>query len=327
MRKIRVLCSLAMDPAADAMLSEVADIEVARDQSAQALYERIAEADILTVRSKLPDDLFDRPNKLAGVIRHGTGLDLIPVASATRHGIPVANVPGVNSNAVAEHAIGLMLSLARRIHAMDRTLHERGWAPARALTTGALEMAGKTVGIIGVGAIGTALARICRAGFGMRVLAYHPNPARVPEGFEPASLATLFAQSDFVVLSCPLNEATRALVNADSFAQMKPGAFLVNVARGPVVDEASLVAALSEKRIAGAALDVFHGQPLAPTHPLLVLDNVLLTPHVASLTTQSSEKMGTGTARQILQLLAGEQPEWLVNPEVWERRRRLDTEQ
>lgn len=327
MKKIRVLCSLAMDPAADAMLREVADIEVARDQSAQALYERIGEADILTVRSKLPDDLFDRPNKLAGVIRHGTGLDLIPVASATRYGIPVANVPGVNSNAVAEHAIAVMLSLARRIHAMDRTLHARGWAPARALTEGSLEMAGKTVGIIGVGAIGTALARICREGFGMRVLGYHPNPARVPQGFEAANLDALFAQSDFVVLSCPLNDATRGLVNANSFAQMKPGAYLVNVARGPVVDEAALLQALQNKRIAGAALDVFNVQPLAADHPLLALDNVLLTPHAASLTTESSEKMGVGTASQILQLLAGEQPTWLVNPEVWERRRRLDTEQ
>ena len=323
MRKVTVLCSLPMDTSGAVMLAAVANIVVAPDQSAASLYQTIGDADILVVRSQLPADLFDRPNRLMGVVRHGTGLDLIPVASATAHGIPVANVPGVNSQAVVEYCVASFLALARGFARMEQTLHSEGWASARAFTSTASEIAGKTVGIVGLGAIGASLAHVCKHGFGMRVLGYQRNAANIPSFVEPADLDTLFRASDFISLNCPLTAATRHLVNAERLRSMKKNAVLVNAARGPVIDEMALAQALQERWIKGAAVDVFAEQPLRADHPFMALDNIILTPHVAALTVESSKKMGVGTARQILQLLNDERPEFLVNPEVWERRRRL----
>jgi D-3-phosphoglycerate dehydrogenase len=324
MKKINVLCSLPMDPAGAAMIESVANVKVASAQTDAALYAEIGDADILVVRSQLPADLFDRPNRLAAVIRHGTGLDLIPVASATAHGIPVANVPGVNSQAVVEFCIASFLALARRQELMNATLRSSGWAAARKYSTITTELAGKTLGVVGVGSIGSALAKACQAAFGMRVIGYHPDSSRVPDGVEAVSLDALFSQADYISLNCPLNDSTRHLVNAARLALMKPTAVLVNAARGAVVDEQALADALRERRIGGAAVDVFTVQPLAADHPFLQLDNIILTPHAAALTRESSEKMGVGTARQILQLLKGEKPQFMVNPDAWERRRRLD---
>jgi D-3-phosphoglycerate dehydrogenase / 2-oxoglutarate reductase len=322
MRKITVLCTLPMDPAGAAMLAPAADIVVAPDQSAESLYRTIGLADILVVRSQLPADLFDRPNRLVGVVRHGTGLDLIPVESATAHGIPVANVPGANAQAVVEYCIGSFLALARGFERMDRTLRGDGWGRARGMTGAATELGGKTVGIVGLGAIGAALARVCKEGFGMRVLGYQRHADRMPAFVEAVSLDSLFAQSDFISLNCPLTEDTRHLVNAARLRSMKPDAVIVNAARGAVIDEMALAQALRERWIKAAAVDVFCEQPLRADHPFLALDNILLTPHAAALTRESSEKMGVGAARQILLLLNGERPEFLVNPKVWERRRR-----
>ena len=323
-RKVTVLCTLPMDPAGAAMLTSVADIVSAPDQSAESLYKSLGQADILVVRSQLPADLFDRPNRLIGVVRHGTGLDLIPVASATAHHIPVANVPGVNSQAVVEYCVASFLALARGFGRMDQTLRSDGWGNARALTGAATEIAGKTVGIVGLGAIGAALAQVCKVGFGMRVLGYQRNVATMPSFVEAVDLGTLFRESDFISLNCPLTDATRHLVNADRLRSMKKDAVIINAARGAVIDEAALAQALREGWIKGAAVDVFTEQPLARDHPFLSLENIILTPHAAALTRESSEKMGSGTARQILQLLNDERPEFLVNPEIWEHRRRLN---
>jgi D-3-phosphoglycerate dehydrogenase len=253
------------------------------------------------------------------VVRNGTGLDLIPVESATAHAIPVANVPGANAQAVVEYCVGSFLALSRRFELMNDTLRAAGWAAARAHSTATTEMAGKTVGIVGLGTIGAALARVCRDGFGMRVLGYQPNVGKMPAFVEPADLDTLFSESDYVSLNCPLNAGTRHLVHADRLRRMKPDAVLVNASRGAVIDENALALALRERWIKAAAVDVFTEQPLRRDHPFLRLDNIILTPHAAALTRESSEKMSIGAAQQILQLLAGERPRHLVNPEVWDR--------
>jgi D-3-phosphoglycerate dehydrogenase len=326
-RRPVVLCSLAMDPAGAALLAPFADIVTAPDPGAETLYSMIGDADFLLVRSSLPDDLFDRPNRLRGVIRNGTGIDLIPVASATAHGIPVANVPGVNARAVAEYCLTNFLLLARRVGEMNITLRTQGWIAARALATNAIEATNKTVGIIGLGAVGSALARICHDGFGMKVLGVHPNPERMPDFVQSVDIDTLFSSSDFISLNCPLTPATRHLANADRLGRMKPDAILVNAARGPVVDEVALVNILCARRIGGAALDVFDSQPLAADHPFLTLQNVILTPHAAALTRETSDKVSIIAANQILELLRGERPQHLVNPEVWEQRTQLIIEQ
>lgn len=331
MTQATVLCTLPMDPAGAALLDGLANIVTAPDPGPETLRKAIRTADILLVRTMLPADLFDQPNRLIGVVRNGTGLDFIPVAAATAHGIPVANVPGANAQAVVEYCIGNFLLLARRFEQMHAALRSDSWEAARKRAAGTMELAGKTVGIIGLGAIGGALARACKDGFGMHVIGYQPNIARMPPFVEPVDLDTLFARSDFISLNCPLTPETRHLANADRLRRMKRTAVLVNAARGAVVDEQALAVALREGWLQGAAVDVFSEQPIPRDHPLLGLDNVVLTPHAASLTVESAEKMSIGAARQIIQLLRGERPTNLVNPEVWaryeQRRQRLNEQQ
>jgi D-3-phosphoglycerate dehydrogenase len=317
--KSTVLCTLPIDPAGVALLSPVANVIVASDERADTLRAAIAGVDALIVRTMLPSDLFDRPNRLLGVVRHGSGLDMIPVEAATAHGIAVANVPGANAQAVTEYCIASFLQLARRFDAMDRALRAGSWSAARALAGSATELAGKTAGIVGFGNIGSALARLCADGFGMRVVGYARRRETIPTFVEAVELDTLLASSDFVSLNCPLTPETTHLIDERRLRSMKPTAVLVNASRGPVVDEAALLRALEQRWIAGAALDVFDEQPLRTDHPFLGLDNVLLTPHAAALTQQSTRKMSVGAARQVVQLLAGERPEFLVNPSVWDR--------
>jgi D-3-phosphoglycerate dehydrogenase / 2-oxoglutarate reductase len=319
MNKPTVLCTLPMDPAGAAIVAPVATISVAPDVSPETLRQLIADADILVVRNHLPADIFERPNRLLGVVRHGVGVDMIPVESATAHGIPVANVPGSNSQAVVEYCLGTFLLLARRFHAMDRALRGTGWNEARAISNATVELAGKTAGIVGLGNIGAALARACKHGLGMRVLGFQPARDKIPDFVEAVDLDTLIANSDFISLNCPLTAETRHLINEARLRAMKPSAVLVNASRGAVVDEAALARALAGNWIAGAALDVYAEQPLRRDHPLLALDNAVLTPHAAALTRESSAKMGIGAARQVVQLLQGQRPDHLVNPEVWGR--------
>ena len=302
------------------IIRPVADIIIAPDAKPDTLRAMIGDADVLMVRAKLPDDLFERPHRLKGVVRHGAGVDLIPMESASRLGIPVANVPGVNAPTVAEYAVMTMLMLARNAHRMDALLRTKGWDAARVLSDESVEMAGKTVGIVGVGAIGRIVARICVHGFGMRAVGFQRNLANLPKDVAGMPLDALFEASDFIVLACPLTAETRGLASRARLARMKTSAVLVNVARGAVVDEAALIEALQQNRIRGAALDVFEKQPLAADHPLLRLDNVVLTPHQAGLTDEAVERTSEVAAQETVRLLAGEKPQNFVNPEVWDRR-------
>jgi D-3-phosphoglycerate dehydrogenase len=173
-----------------------------------------------------------------------------------------------------------------------------------------------TLGIVGVGAIGTRLARICRNGFGMRVLGTQRRLDRLPPEAEARPFDDLLARSDFVVVTCPLTPQTRHLFNRQKLALMQPAAWLINVGRGPVVEEAALVAALQERRIAGAMLDVYEHYRLAPGHPLLALDNVILTPHLAGMTRESRARMSVAAAEDMVRMLAGEPPRNFVNPQA-----------
>ncbi len=320
MARMKVLLTNPSVPVGDNIIRKVADLVVAPDAHPDTLRAMLGEFDALVVRAKLPDDLFERPHRLKGVIRHGAGVDLIPMESATKLGIPVANVPGVNAPTVAEYAVMTMLMLARNAHRMDSLLRSSGWDTARVLSDESLEMAGKTVGIVGVGAIGAIVARICVHGFGMQAVGFQRNLANLPKDVTGLSLDQLFESSDFIVLACPLTAQTRGLASKTRIDSMKPSAVLVNVARGAVLDEAALVEALQQKRIRGAALDVYEKQTLARDHPLLRLDNVVLTPHQAGLTVEAVERTSQVAAEETVRLLAGERPRHFVNPEVWDRR-------
>ena len=274
------------------------------------------EASIVVVRTPIPAALYEQAPNLLGVIRHGAGVDMIPIPEATERGIAVANAPGTNAVTVAEFAVGQMLSLAHRSAAANQRMRATGWASARALADQGLELAGKKVGLVGVGAIGQAVAKMCHFGFGMSVCGYRPSGRGSFDFIEMTSLEQVLSQSDFVVLACPLNASTKGLISRALLSNMKPSSYLINVARGAVVDQQALVEALTEKRLAGAALDVFTEQPLPTASPLYGMENVLLSPHMAGVTDDSLKAMGSSVARQARQILSGQLPDHLVNHEA-----------
>ena len=287
------------------MIAAAGRLAVASGLDDDTLVREAADAAVVIVRAPLPPRLFAAAPGLRAAIRHGAGLDMIPVAAATE-----AGVPGVNARSVAEHVFMVTLALLRRFRKVDQDLRQGGWAAGRAHAEQTLELAGRTIGIVGMGAVGRAVAAIARHGFGLRVLGTNRSGSVLPEGVERATLEELAAESDVVVLCCPLTPETSGLV---FIARMKPSAMLVNVARGAVVDEAALVAALRQGRLAGAALDVFATQPLPSDHPFLGFDNVILTPHMAGITEESMARMGKGAAAETLRVLAGGLPQNLVN--------------
>jgi D-3-phosphoglycerate dehydrogenase len=303
------------------MLAEVGTLVTASAPDAATLLREGRDADIIIVRAPLPVELFDTPPRLRAAIRHGAGLDMIPVDAATKAGVLVANVPGVNASAVAEHVIMVSLSLLRRFRLVDRDLRRQGWQHGRAHADLAHELSGRVMGIVGMGHVGRAVHRIAFHGFGLEVVAATRSPASLPDGSRAADLDSLLALADVVVLCCPLTPETRGLISRERIARMKPGAVLVNVSRGPVVNEAALVEALQEGRIAGAALDVFETQPLSADHPLFTLDNVILTPHLAGITEESMLRMGGGAAQEAIRVLTGALPKNFSNPEAEPRYR------
>jgi D-3-phosphoglycerate dehydrogenase len=310
----RVLLTDTIAPAGEEALRREVEVVKAPDSDVATLRSWARDVDGVLTRSKLPDDLFDAAPRVRGVVVHGTGTDLVPVAAATAHGVMVANLPGINAQSVAEYCAMAMLMLARNIFLITRTLRSDTWDASRVLGARARELAGMTLGVVGVGEIGSRLAKIARNGFGMKVLGHQRRLERLPPEASPASLDELLAASDFVVLACPLTRETHHLINRDTIARMKKSAWLINVGRGPVVHETALIDALREKRIAGAMLDVYEHYRLEPGHPLFELDNVILTPHLAGVTQESRARAGVAAADEMLRILRGERPRNPVTP-------------
>jgi len=315
-RRPVVMLTNPMHPSASERLARHAEVRVAPATDAGTLTRCAAEADVIIVRAPLPAQALTAGACLRGVVRHGAGVDLIPVEEASRLGIAVANVPATNAVSVAEYVVGQMLALTHRLRRVDATLRSEGWQAARQLADGSCEVARKVVGIVGMGAIGTEVARICHEGLRAEVLGTRRSAAPMPPFVTAAPLEDLFARSDVVVLACPLDEGTRGLVGARLLARMKRGAFLINVARGAVVDEPALIDALREGGLGGAALDVFAEQPLPPTSPLLAMPHVIVSAHLAGITEDSMRRMGEAAVDQVLQLLAGELPRHWVNTQA-----------
>ncbi|WP_162243710.1 hydroxyacid dehydrogenase [Ramlibacter sp. Leaf400] len=316
MTQPRVLLTNPIDPQVALELRRHAEVRTASALDFDALRHQARDADYLVVRAQLPEDIFEATPRLRAAVRHGAGLDMIPVAAASRHGVAVANVPGVNAVTVAEYAVGQMLNLARMLPRIDTLVRTESWAAARQRADDATDLGGKTLAIVGMGQIGQSLARICALGFGMRVLGVRRSPAADTEITRFVTLEQALPEADYLVIACPLTPQTRGLIGSTELARLKPGARLVNVARGPVVEEAALVEALRSGRLAGAALDVFETQPLAEASPLRGLPNVLLSPHLAGITRESMRRMSEGVLSQLLAMFSGQLPVHLCNPEA-----------
>ncbi len=268
-------------------------------------------------------DLFPHLRVLA---RPGIGVDNVDLSAATERGICVVNTPDAPTESTAEHTVALIMNLAARIFDGDRALRQGDWG-MRKLTRG-MELKGKMLGVIGLGRIGSRVAEICKLGLKMRVLAYDPyiDSARTEAlGVElKEDLMEVISRADFLTLHVPLTPETRGMINAHTLAAMKPTAYLINCARGPIVDERALIEALQEGTIAGGGLDVYDPEPPAMDNPLFSLPNTICTPHTGSFTEDGVRAMGIGAAEGVLAVLGGERPTGLaqlVNPQVWGRRR------
>ncbi|HEY2864155.1 MAG TPA: NAD(P)-dependent oxidoreductase [Casimicrobiaceae bacterium] len=259
--------------------------------------------------------------RLRVVARHGVGYDTVDVAAMTRAGIVVTNTPSAMPRPVATIALTFLLALAGRLFLKDRLTRSGRWNER--MDNMGLGLTGRTLGVVGAGRIGRELLRMART-FDLQLLATDPQVDAIELaylGTRKVPLDELLRQSDFVVVCCFLAPGTRHLIDAAALAQMRPEAYLINVARGPVVDEAALIDALLSRRIAGAALDVFEQEPVDPANPLLAMDHVIVTPHSLCWTDECFHNMASIGLASIVDALAGRKPEFVVNPEVLDHAR------
>lgn len=278
----------------------------------EELGELIRDADAVVAGGKLPGDVIRQGRKLRIIANYGAGYDGVDTAAATECGVPVTNIPDTVTQDTAELAIALMLAVSRRVGEMNlrlrsedsRNLFGMGRYMGRSLR-------GQTLGIVGCGRIGSRTAAIAKA-LGMRVIGYSRHGVAADVAEPAGSLEELLRQADVVSLHCPLTPETRGLINAAAFAQMKPGAILINTARGAVVDTDALLAALDCGRLSGAGLDVYPNEPEIPRE-LLCHDNAVCTPHIGTNTVQTRNEMAAACSAQILDVLAGRRPANIVN--------------
>ncbi|WP_254565887.1 2-hydroxyacid dehydrogenase [Oscillatoria sp. HE19RPO] len=299
-------------------LNEIGNAIVTEDDREETLLRHIQDADLLVVcYAKVTRNIIAAAKSLKGIIMWGVGVDNIDIEAATERNIPVANCPNYGTNTVADFTFALMLALARKVIDLDRQMRERDWLWPNFQYAGT-DVFGKTIGLVGCGRTGKAVARRCR-GFDMKILAYDPYVSeRSPgvEGIEFVQLDELLTRSDFVSIHCPLTPETKNMLDRQSFSKMKSSAFLLNVARGEVVDEMALVEALETDAIAGAGLDVFSQEPLPANHPFFRTKNLILAPHFAYYTREADIRLDREALQAIRDLLQNRSPESLLNPEI-----------
>jgi len=309
--KVFVTDSIAED--AIELLRTEHEVTVDHNISMEDLAEVIPQYDALLVRSrtKVHGKLMEAAMGLTVIGRAGIGVDNIDVASCSDRGVAVVNAPAGSTESVAELTVGHMLALSRFIARGDRTTREGGWEKKKLK---GVELMGKTLGLIGIGRIGCRVAEICRV-FPMQVIG--TDPMVTPEqaaacGVTWMTREEVFAKADYISLHVPLIDSTRGMVNSEVLASMKDSAYLINCARGGVVDESALYDALKDGVIAGAALDVFSSEPPGES-PLLTLDNFIASPHIGANTREAQSRAGTITAEQVMKVLRGDHPDFCVN--------------
>ncbi len=315
-----VVCLRSVHPDAQARLREAGHtVEVLDPVNEQTIAASIPKAEAIIVRATPINEAFlAHATKLRICARHGVGYDAVDVPALTKRGIPLTVTPDANAASVAEHAMMLMLNIARGTFEYDRKTRALEWSTGSVPAT--FDLGGKTVLVVGFGRIGGRVARLCQA-FGMRVLVHDPY---IPQntikgcGFIPAKvLAEGLAEADVVTTHLPSNEKTRGTVNGTFFASMKKGATYINTARGTLVDEAALAGALTSGHLKAAGLDVFWEEPMNPANPLLKAPNVVMTPHSAAATEQGLYRMAMSCAESIIQVFENKlDPDVVINQEV-----------
>jgi D-3-phosphoglycerate dehydrogenase len=278
-----------------------------------------------STRDEVPDrykcraELIARAPSLLLVSTSGAGFDTVDIGDCTAAGVLAVNQAGGNADAVAEHTVAMMLSLSKKIPQTDRSLrHERGVPREKFKGWNAY---GRTVGIVGLGNVGSRVARICGKGLMMRVIACDPYLSAeecAARGAEKVELDTLLTQCRYLTIHCPLDAETRGMIGKRELARMPAGGYVVTTARGGIIDEAALVEALESKHVAGAGVDVWTVEPPSLEHPLLTFDNVIATYHTAGVTVDSRHNMANWNAEQIVQVLNGQRPPRLLNPGAWD---------
>lgn len=283
--------------------------------------EELAKANGIIIRlAKVTAEVMSAAPQLKVIGRHGVGVDNVDLKAATARGLPVVFTPSALTmvHAVAEQTVQLMLALGRHAVAEDQFVRQNRWGERSSLL--GVEFYQKTLGVVGLGAIGKKVATICQKGLGMKIVAYDPFVKVAPPDLEVTlvdSLLEVLQQADVVTLHLPSTAETAYLIGAKELAAMKPTALLVNAARGSIVDSVALAQALQRGHLFGAALDVFEEEPPAPDHPLLTAPRTLFSPHVASMTGGSMARMAELVARQVVQVLSGERAPYVANPDVY----------
>ncbi len=302
----------------DRLENEAAEEVCAPILAAAHAYQIGAARDELAGHFHVDRDFLRRAPNLLIVSSNGAGYDPVDVEACTEAGVVVVNQAGGNAGSVAEHALGMLLTLSKRIIEADRALRRDPNVNRNALI--GTEAQGRTIGIVGLGHVGRRIAELCKGLLGMKVLAYDPYLSATEiaaGGGEKVGLDELLRRSDYVSINCPLTKESRGMIGAREFALMQPHAFFITTARGFIHDEAALLQALRGKLIAGAGLDVWSKEPPPPEHPLLQFDNVLASPHTAGVTREARMNMARIAAEQMLDVLDGKRPPRLINPEVW----------
>lgn len=298
------------DTGKDYLSSKGYDLVFGTSRDEDKMIEEGKDADaILVGTQKFSDKVISAMSNLKIIARNGVGYDSVDVASATEHKIYVTITPQALSESVAETTVTVLLDLAKNIYNDSYNMRKGNWTYKKAHQ--GHDLSNKTVGILGFGRIGQKVARLLKA-FGMNILIFDPATKSSELG-EVVSRDELFAQSDFITIHLPLIEATKNSIGTKEFDAMKSSAFLINLARGPIVNHDDLVTALGNNKIAGAALDVFDQEPLPESDALFDLDNVLLTPHIASNTVETRNQMALDAASEIDLVLSGKNPKWAVN--------------
>lgn len=325
MNKPRVLVTRRIDPEAEAILAQAASVEIwqeAEPPSKEVLLQKLAGVDgLLTMLTDPIDEQVINANaaNLKVIAQMAVGYDNIDIAAATRHGIPVGHTPGVLTETTADFAWALMMAAARRVVEADGEVRSGNWLPWGPDVLTGVDIYGKTIGIIGLGRIGKAMARRAK-GFSMRVLYFDNNrdPKTETElGIEFSPLDDLIRQSDFVTLHVYYSPESHHLINRDRFEQMKPSAVLVNTSRGAIVDPDALTQALQTSQIAAAGIDVFDPEPIPADHPILKLKNLVIAPHIASASKETRKRMALMTVENITAGLNDKHLPYCANPEVY----------